>query len=437
MEKEKVMFKLLNEGGFGCIFRPEINCDNGMNGDMLYVSKIMKKNYLIQNEIDVFSIIQKIKNNETYFAGLISSCPAIIKNIPKTELQKCKILNGYYESQHASNEIQKVKNNFVSAKIRYVGKYNIEIYLKQLYVDLLTTKSYNPYDAAKKGVRIKIIDFYNTLLISLSKLNRVGIVHNDIKESNIVVDDNNKTPIIIDFGLAYAIEKLEFFKKEEKESIEKKDIMKKQSAIVSQAKIFSSVEFYLYHCIDIYIIKYIISTLKINIEDQTENQPKDKETLSSDKIDIKILKTLIDTFFKNLEQSFEQYGIFIFQNDHVKSEEPQKTTTTNEMQEKKQLFVDYFVSSYINKTWDDLYNDLTDKQNVNTWDNYSLAITFIIICRTYINTSSSLLTLQNNCLLNHDDNIMLMCKDIIFTLPNERNTLAETYSRIIEIIKTD
>ena len=104
----------------------------------------------------------------------------------------------------------------------------------------------------------------------------------------------------------------------------------------------------------------------------------------------------------------------------------------NEIQEKKQLFIDYFIKTYINKTWDNLYDDLTNERNINTWDNYSLAITFIIICRTYINSSLSIL--QKSCLLNYNDDIMKICKNIIFALPNERNTLQETYLQIIKYV---
>ena len=49
----------LSEGGFGCVFYPEINCKGKDTNNKQYISKIVEKDYYSENEIKIGTIIQK------------------------------------------------------------------------------------------------------------------------------------------------------------------------------------------------------------------------------------------------------------------------------------------------------------------------------------------------------------------------------------------
>ena len=55
--------KKLAEGGYGCVFHPEINCRGLETENMQYVSKIQQKDFSAENEIKIGEIIkQGVKN---------------------------------------------------------------------------------------------------------------------------------------------------------------------------------------------------------------------------------------------------------------------------------------------------------------------------------------------------------------------------------------
>ena len=63
---------LIGEGTYGCIFKPDLNCDgNESNKKSKFVSKlIIAKKWKIQKEFNISSAIKKIKNYQDYFVPL-------------------------------------------------------------------------------------------------------------------------------------------------------------------------------------------------------------------------------------------------------------------------------------------------------------------------------------------------------------------------------
>ena len=78
---------LVNQGSYGCVFRPELNCD-GTIGDPHYVSKIQKDTESIINEITLGKKITQIKKYQYYFAPIENQCFVSIDKIQETEKQK-------------------------------------------------------------------------------------------------------------------------------------------------------------------------------------------------------------------------------------------------------------------------------------------------------------------------------------------------------------
>jgi len=165
-KKEKP--QLINQGAYGCIFKPGLKC-NGKYESRQYITKIQKKE-TSQNEIKISEKIKKITDYELFFAPIISSCEVQLSKIDKDEINKCK-------------PIKNKKENLVSNKIKYIGN-----------KDLTDTILKNPS---------KSKPLYEHLLESLTILEKNNIVHYDIKSNNVVFDDKLKTPIMIDFGISF------------------------------------------------------------------------------------------------------------------------------------------------------------------------------------------------------------------------------------------
>jgi len=164
-KKEKP--ELINQGSYGCIFKPGLKC-NGKLESSNYVTKIQKKENT-QNEIKIGEKLKTIKDYELYFAPIISSCVVQLSKIDKSEISKCKPI--------------KQTENLVSNKIKYVGDKDL--------ADIII----------KNPTKSKIL--YEHLLETLSILEKKCIVHYDIKPNNIVYDDKLKLPIMIDFGISF------------------------------------------------------------------------------------------------------------------------------------------------------------------------------------------------------------------------------------------
>jgi hypothetical protein len=548
--------KLLNQGTYGCIFTPEISCDDGKPGSIRYISKIQKHNESVEYELLVSSKVKKIHNYYFYYAVLIKECEAILSSISEREIKKCNILKAIPVNSTKENK-------YSSTKIRYVGKNTLEKYLKLLYFKTINeispntnfseksteelkikggglfnyfskpnTQSNNlqrPYNekwsylgqsVEKKTntflqqkntftgepfvLRNKIKHTYNYLLFSLQKLNSNGIVHNDIKENNIMIDDLTKNPIFIDFNLSFLITSLRdstdafpktqtTFLEQGSEKVQQSvfgkpstylsstpekspspsvlgtsgdvsmsilDKKKDNTFIETLTKLFFYSKFYLYYSIDFYILVYIVNEIFLQGGKST------KENF----VDLQKINIIIKSFFINLYNKSKQFNFYLFSSNdfltNLKKNSEQTTEKTDlynvkreeieissakdgdkdllleniieeiesespEFGEVKNKFIDYFQKTYQNKTWQELFNDLTETKTIMTWDNYSLAITYIMITTTSI--SSYLSNPNNNSIFQislHENPFINLWKEIIFSLPNERMSPIQTIEKL-------
>jgi hypothetical protein len=192
--------KVIGSGGFGCIFRPQIKCNDSYQiyGDNKYdpngISKVMIRKYGKQEYTELtkfMPMIKTIPNYEKYFMmSQITAChpePFTEADLIDFEIKKCSGL-----------------------KKRGFQKENINSFLEDLYtinmpyggddVDVFTKKNIN---------NIKVVRLLNTKMIELLKnaiipMNNRGIYHGDLKSANILVE-KTKTTIntrIIDWGLS-------------------------------------------------------------------------------------------------------------------------------------------------------------------------------------------------------------------------------------------
>jgi len=331
--------QLINQGTYGCIYKPEFSCNNQPINPNPYkkkmISKITKnepRSSLVDGDTQenyLGKIIQTIPQYSSYFAPILNSCPINLGEINNEELQKCQFIQnekGRTRSPSLSlqsrqkdgtlNEIQQKQTPITldspiynSNTIRFVGKQSI-------------------YDVLYRSSFPKILSCHIHLLKALTLLQTIDdpIIHYDLKENNIIFDETYSVPIIIDFGISFQSSKLKNINKD---------------------------VFYVHYdkyppwCIEIVILSYIVHN--INLDNSITNK------------DISDLKTVCSNFVKQnpvLKTGFDSNELLEFENSLLS-----------------------FIDSFVSKSWKDLTQSLVAKYL--TWDNYSICVIFYDILINY------------------------------------------------------
>lgn len=357
------MTDLISQGSYGCIFRPGFTC-KGSPTKKGYITKIQKIASTSKKETKLGKKIKKIDNYKDYFAPILKTCEVSLAKMEEDKLKKCEFINEDDTMEYESN------------KLRYVGKDTLSKYI-------LNTVDRNP----KQLIRI-LVDTYKNLLVGFDKLNAAGIVHMDVKENNIMIDDNTKNPIIIDFGLSSEITDLD--KNDYKDT------------------------FFVYGpdygpwCIDICMLTYMANELESEIippgmlgflDYEEKKAVKWQDGMVTKE---KITKVITDFIKKN-------------------------TVMTDLLSEKQRgeynkKLHDYF-NGFVGKKWAEVAESLLE--NVSTWDSYALSATYLQIIEV--------LELKNtNMDLPKWRSYKKILEDIILSRPDER----DNSSKIIEKINT-
>lgn len=339
--------KFISQGTYGCVYssntRKKKDTNNNNHNEIQTVSKIQMIND--DDKETIFGkTIQTIFQYESFFAPILETQPIDIGRIEKKETNKCNIF-------------QLGTKQYVSSKIRYVGKITIDDYI------LNNTLNY-------KTQRRTVFETHLHLLKGIQKLLLLQnpIIHNDLKYNNILIDKIYDVPIIIDFGLSFTFTELQ-------ETLLQTEKMK---------SLFFSYKPYLPWNIEFTLLSFIAKNILLN--------QKKYVNFHIDKIEkhLSLLYKVIHSFVKN--------NFVFIEND-----------------QEKDLFIqkmNHYIQSFRTKTFKDLLQDLL--KNWKSWDNYSLAMMFYEIIITnfskkqdhYIDTYKQLLL-----------NIILNTPDITRSLP--------------------
>ena len=157
-------------------------------------SKIQKSKERSANEVHISNLIKEINGFSRYFAPIIEACDVDVSTIMNDELRKCKFIE--------KNDKMKKGLKFEINKMQYVGKDTLGDYFNNLIV---TNRNLN-----KTNFGLKLVFVFSKLLEGIQKLSDADIVHNDIKENNIMCQINTGRPIYIDFGLSIDIKSLNY-----------------------------------------------------------------------------------------------------------------------------------------------------------------------------------------------------------------------------------
>jgi len=191
---------VIESGGFGCIFKPQIKCDplhiigNTNIYDKTGISKIMRLQHGLDEYDEIIKFIPILKTIPNYKNYFIISQFTICRPV---KLTKSDLKD--YDTVNCS-----------SLKKKGITKDNINDHLSKLLtlnmpyggIDLDCYISKNLYDSAR------IIEFNNKMIDLLDNailpMNKKGIYHSDLKANNILVNNENGHLRfrLIDWGLS-------------------------------------------------------------------------------------------------------------------------------------------------------------------------------------------------------------------------------------------
>ena len=359
------------EGAYGCVFRPGMNC-LGETEDSKYITKIQMYEETSLNEMIISKFMEtvikpEIPFYEDMFAPIITSCILDIGKVENETINKCEI-------------VQKKKNDttkkFVSNKIRYVGKYTLEPFLK-----LEMTEN-------KKMFQKLFFQSHLYLLNSLFVLSNYNIIHYDLKQNNISIDQEKRIPIIIDFGLSFRFDDL----------ITDFDYEK---------------YFYVYYdkyppwCLEINIISFIVQEFKDLKDLQQTIQKKEGKKERKEKVKKSIWKTaIIDT--QNLIDIVNHH----FKNNYVILNFNRSTITNAEKK-----WIEYITKEFQNKTGEYIVRELM--KSWKSWDNYSLCVIFFSLFRSFFSINDKKYIPYLNILV-----------DTILSIPLDRDECINTTTKL-------
>lgn len=356
------MTSLTNQGSYGCIYHPSISCKSKTTNPK-YITKVQRDRTNSEREERIGKEIKRIPNYRQFFGPIESSCDISISNIQETELEKCEFMK------------EDPQDKYVANKIRYIGSEIVSDYLLRI---LRTTPNQIP--------RI-IIEQYKYILNSLIKLQQKRIVHLDLYEKNILIDQKSKNPIIIDFGLSFTLNDLK--------NLTKTDQLSNLRSIF----VAYGVD-YIPWCIDIAIITYVHK-----LED---------------------LKTLViqEQLNEIIGDFFEKNPLFSRANDNNKNKNNNNNQnfTDSELAEYRKMVTTYF-SGYIGKSWTEFIDSIINV-SVNSWDNYSIAaIFYLFLVDSTLRKDKVFMPLIN------------VLKTIILASPEKRMTAQESLSQLNDELK--
>lgn len=205
--------KAIGAGGYGCIFKPHINCNSekykSLHTDKKYVSKLMITKYTKKEMKLINSVkknVAKIPNYQDYFLvdGVYSCKPNTIK---KKDLvgfnEKCTNLR---DKNITKKNINKKLNQIRIINLPY-GGIDIDVYWKKWME--LKVKSPKENKNKNKAFAVTNICLLQLLSKGILKMNQLNYYHLDIKGSNIlrvvdknILNTNNVKTRVIDWGLA-------------------------------------------------------------------------------------------------------------------------------------------------------------------------------------------------------------------------------------------
>lgn len=352
----KKTIKFVDQGGYGCVFRPEIVCGTNKLGNMKFISKIYRSSHNVDSDIKkeeyISKLIRKIPNYMSFFVPLMKTCEVNLQNYKRDpesnkELDKCDI---FFEEPYSKEKqtTKTDKNEYVSAKMRFISS-TLEKQLNFLVNNML-----------EKDFVKKFGQTFQHLSNALKLCIQAGFIHYDIKQDNILYDEYTHSPVIIDYGISVILSNL------------KMAITNVEIPILQE--IFYTKRFYLYWCIDIYLISQFLHHDYENKQVTVRNEfLLDKNTIFTQLY----LDKVVDDY---LSQFSQKMGLN--KDDEL-------------LKEMRESYIKFY-TQFVGKPWFDILNTCLAEKWYVSWDYYSLCLTYLDIYnrlieyRTYLGKNSKM-----------------------------------------------
>ena len=181
--------KVIDSGGFGCVFSPELKCHKNKSKTKK-ISKLMLKRYAYEE----YNNIMKIKD-------LLKHIPKYSKYFVLDKVDLCKA--SYLSPSDLSNYTKKCsalqKHNITTKNINYS--------LDKIRILNLPNAGISIDNYLENNLSVSKFVHVNQLLIELLHkavlpMNKLGVFHSDLKASNILINDTKTKTRIIDWGLS-------------------------------------------------------------------------------------------------------------------------------------------------------------------------------------------------------------------------------------------
>lgn len=175
---------MIDSGGFGCIFRPQIRCENESERhdgvSKLQIKKYANKEFKMIKGIE--KVLKHINNYKNYYLINIQKCkPKTLTVIDKKNM-----------------DCYPLRRQNITRK--NVNKHLDELLLIQMEYGGPTLKSYIRKIDSYEGIVFLHKNLIDLLENGIIPMNKVGIIHSDLKLSNVLFDKHMK---IIDWGFTY------------------------------------------------------------------------------------------------------------------------------------------------------------------------------------------------------------------------------------------
>lgn len=363
MSSGSTAFKFVNQGGYGCVFQPEIVCDTNQMGSADYISKIYRNEDIdssdIHKEEQISNMIRTVPNFTSFFVPILTTCNVDIANYKNNYINEVKKCDIFYEKKShdkddRTNTELREQNMYVSAKMRYIPN-TLKNEMKFLVNQTVET------DFVRKMAQT-----YNHIELALQKCIQAGFIHYDIKLENILYDSKIHSPVLIDYGISVVIDKL-------LNGVNAMDLRELQD-------IFYTKKYYPYWCIDIFIISQFLH----HDYDEFKNITIENEYLV--RPTTVVTQTFIDNTIKMYMEQFNE----IFPNEEIQSRMRKNYSE--------------FYSQFVNKSWHEILKTCVSQKWYESWDYFSLCVTYFELYeallneRKYIKTSTGITKLMDKCL---------------------------------------
>ena len=171
--------KVIGQGAFGCVHKPQMKCKDKSRNDATIVSKLMTRKDANQ-ELGEYSLIDFADEKQEYYLGIPDDCNIDDKNAANLmAIAQCR---GFEANQ---------VDNYKLLLMKYGGK-DLDDFGREV-------KKWK-----KTPENIKKIELFwlevSRLFRGLNALKKNGIVHHDLKHPNIVYNPESNRINLIDFG---------------------------------------------------------------------------------------------------------------------------------------------------------------------------------------------------------------------------------------------